>query len=128
MRGEVRSRSVAGHLEAVVTLRVRGPAGDEMEVTGVLDTGFDDDLALPFEFIAQLGLPFRETVDVMMADGRITPVSIFRGEVVGEDEPPRPVSVQVVIGEPLVGMSLLRGKRVTLDVIPGGPVSVEVLP
>lgn len=127
MTGEVRSRSEEGRLEAVVTLRVRGPGGSEQEVTAVLDTGFDDDLALPFEIIAALGLPFRETADVMMADGRITPVSIFRGEIIEGSEPPRPVSVQVVVGEPLAGISLLRGKRVMLDVIPGGRVEVTAL-
>ena len=31
-------------------------------------------------------------------------------------------------GGPLVGMSLLYGSRVTLDVVDGGPITIEPLP
>jgi predicted aspartyl protease len=49
--------SVSATKEAVVRLRVRGPAGPGAEVDAVLDTGFTEYLTLPQAIITSLSLP-----------------------------------------------------------------------
>jgi hypothetical protein len=48
--------------------------------------------------------------------------------VVSWDGQDRNVMVLEANGGPLLGMSLLYGSRVTLDVVDGGPVTIQTLP
>ena len=43
--------------EAVISLTVRGPNGQEQEIEAVIDTGFDGSLTSPPALITALGLP-----------------------------------------------------------------------
>ena len=63
----------------------------------------------------------------MLADGSVVRLSYFRATVLWEGKP-RKIMVLDADGGPLVGMSLLYGSRVTLDVVDGGPVTIEPLP
>ena len=45
--------------EAVVSLPLRGPAGQARDVNAVVDTGFTRFLTLPPTMVAELGLGFR---------------------------------------------------------------------
>ena len=47
---------VTDRREAVVRLRMHGPAGQDQEIEAVIDTGFDGWLSLPSSIIARLGL------------------------------------------------------------------------
>jgi predicted aspartyl protease len=58
--------------EAVISLTVRGPNGDEQELETVIDTGFDGSLTAPPEVIAALGLPLRRRGRALLADGSVT--------------------------------------------------------
>ncbi len=51
----------------------------------------------------------------------------YRGTVLWDGQP-LPVRVVEADGEPLLGMELLQGSRVTLDVRDGGPVTIDALP
>jgi predicted aspartyl protease len=42
--------------QAVVRLKVRGPAGQEEEIQAIIDTGFDGWLSVPSSVVARLGL------------------------------------------------------------------------
>jgi hypothetical protein len=77
----MRGRVVSGGREAVVALRVLGPAGrhagegnssEAVEVEAVIDTGFTGHLTLPRAMVRSLALPRRGFVDVELADGRTT--------------------------------------------------------
>jgi clan AA aspartic protease len=113
--------------EAVVSLRLRGASGAEVEVQAVLDTGFTDALTLPQDLIVRLQLPFREIAYFELADGTVTLVSVYRGAVVwhGGEQAALVLSLD---GMPLLGMGLLYGSRVTLEVVDGGRVKIEALP
>jgi predicted aspartyl protease len=54
--------------EAVVELILRGPTGAELAVDAVIDTGYTECLTLPAADIAALGLPYRTTLDMAMAE------------------------------------------------------------
>jgi clan AA aspartic protease len=114
----MRGRIVSGGREAVVALRVLGPAGrhagegnssEAVEVEAVIDTGFTRHLTLPRAMVRSLALPRRGFVDVELADGRTTALDVYEARVLWHGRPrPIPVYETGETGGPLVGMSLLR--------------------
>jgi clan AA aspartic protease len=121
---------ISGHVtstpEAVVPLRVRGPAGDEADIEAVIDTGFTDYLTLHPVQIAQLGLLKMDALECEMADGRVVAMESFL-TVVLWDGTPRDVLVLAAVGQPLLGMSLLYGSRISIDVVSAGEVTIHKL-
>jgi clan AA aspartic protease len=113
--------------EAQISLLVRGPLGSEHTIDSVLDTGFDGFLTLPAATVAALGLRFYGPILGMLADGSVVQLRQYEA-VVDWDGTARDVLVLEADGGPLLGMSLLYGSRVTLDVVDGGPVSITSLP
>ena len=61
--------------KAVITIRLRCPGGQELEVDAVIDTGFNRYLTLPASLVAQLGLRFVGTAHATLADGRVISAS-----------------------------------------------------
>jgi clan AA aspartic protease len=113
--------------EAILILTVRGPSGQEAQIETVIDTGFSDFLALPPHLIAHLGLRFRSSTRVTLADGSTVALNLYRATVLWDGQP-CDVPVIAAGSDPLVGMSLLYGFRVTIEVLDGGPVMIEALP
>jgi len=113
--------------EAVILLRVHGPTGHEHEVDAIIDTGFNGFLTLPLEQITRLGFPYEGNLEAVLGDGRDTTMDMFLGTVLWEGYL-REGTVLAAEGTPLVGMALLRGSRVTLEVQDGGRVTIEPLP
>ena len=120
--GQVNSR-----LEAIVPLRVRGPGGIELDLKAVLDSGYTGSLTLSAETIAALALVRQSGGMAMLADRSTRPFDIFAAEVAW-DGGWRPVLVTAVGGETLLGMRLLRGRELRIEVEPGGTVAIAPLP
>ena len=119
MTGTVTARS-----EAVVPLQVRAAGGKPALVQAVVDTGFTDFLALSHRRIAELALPFRGSLLLTLADGSAARFSTYRAVVEWHDHP-RPVTVVGIQAGALLGMGLLHGSRLTMDVLDDGPVRIE---
>jgi clan AA aspartic protease len=113
--------------EAVLLLKVRGPGGLEGEVEAVIDTGFTDYLTLPPALTAHLGLRLDGAMLVTLADGSTVRVAVYTATVVWDNRL-RTVPVIQVDGGSLVGMSLLYGSAVRLEVVDGRQVTIEALP
>jgi len=113
--------------EAVIYLTVRGPSGDEEHLTAVIDTGFNGWFSLPPELIASLALPWRRRGRAVLADGSETVFDIYEGVVIWDGKPRR-VVVDEASTAPLVGMSLLNGYALSVEVRAGGRVTITVLP
>jgi clan AA aspartic protease len=93
----------------------------------VVDTGFNGFLTLPPTVVSQLALPMQGPTRVTLADG--TEVDLDVVEVTVEwDGQPYIVAALAADGGAVVGMSLLYGYRLTVDVIDGGPVGITRLP
>lgn len=89
----------------------------------MIDTGFTGHLTLPPAIIRSLALPKRGFVEAELADGGVASLEVFDGRLLWHGEPRR---VPVYGADtPLVGMSLLRGSRLTVEVAPGGEVAIE---
>lgn len=136
MRGHVAS----GGREAVVALRVLGPAGglsrsdsgrsrgEAVEVEAVVDTGFTGHPTLPPRLVRSLSLPLpqRGFLEVELADGNTAALGVYDARVFWHGLS-RPIPVYEADGGPLVGMSLLRGSRLTVEVVPGDSLVIEAL-
>ena len=112
--------------EAVIPVMARGPLGQETEVEGIIDTGFTGFLTLPARLITNLGLSFAGTTRSALGDGSDVQMDAFEATVLW-DKHELSILVLGAEGAALVGMSLLSGHRVTLDVQDGGPVIIEPL-
>lgn len=112
--------------EAVIRLAVHGPGGQEHQVEAVVDTGFNGCFSLPPPLIALLGLPWRRRGRALLADGSETVFDIYEGTVVW-DGSRRRVAVDEASTAPLVGMALLDGYELNVEVRSGGRVTIDVL-
>jgi clan AA aspartic protease len=118
---------ISSQREAKLSLTVRSSHGPDQAVQAVIDTGFDGDLTLPSSLIRALGLPYHSRTIATLADGSFVPLRIFRATVVWDGQD-RTAYVLEADGGPLLGMGMLYGSRVTLDVVDGGDVRIEGLP
>jgi predicted aspartyl protease len=118
---------VTPNREARVGLTVFNSGGQPQQIEAMLDTGFNLFLTLPSLLIAALGLPFAVPAKATLADGTAVSLDCYWVTLLWEGQPRRVVAV-AADGTPLIGMSLLYGSRVTLDVVDGGPVTIEPLP
>ena len=110
--------------EAVVSLPLRGPAGQARDVDAVVDTGFTRFLTLPPAMIAELGLGYRGVNSVILADGGETTLEVYVVTVLWDGEP-REVVAYVSDTTPLIGMSLLHRHNLNIDVEDGGRVVIR---
>lgn len=113
--------------EAIIELEILGTRQEPTAVQAVIETGYDGDVSLPVELIWQLGLSPAGFRRGMLADGSTVVLSAFLGTLMWYGRQ-RDVLVAQVDDAPLVGMGLLHGSRLLIDVIPDGTVSIEALP
>ena len=122
MRGSL----VSDGREATVSLKVIGAGSDRdsSNIQVAIDTGFTGHLKLPPETVRSLSLPERGFVEVELADGGIATLGVYEARVLWHWRPLR-VPVYEADGAPLIGMSLLRGSTLTIEVIPRGAVTID---
>ncbi len=110
--------------EAVVTLPLRDPSGQEREIEAVIDTGFSGFLMLPPSLVEELGLPFRFHGQAVLANGEVETFAVH-GVTVVWDGQLRDVESGAVGVEALVGMSLLDMHDLSIQVRDGGRVVIQ---
>lgn len=118
--------SVTSNKEALIHIVVRGSESQETQVEAVIDTGFNGFLTLPRQLITNLALPFAGTTRATLGDGSEAHLDVFETTVIWDNQDWELV-VFAAEGEALVGMSMLSGYRVTLEVEDGGSVTIEAL-
>ena len=114
-------------LEAHITLTVQDGNGVAENVDFVIDTGLTEDVSLPLDIIVRLNLPRNcDIVDIVLADGSTGKFDLYTAYVLWHD---RLVEVEVINMEstPLIGMELLRDSNISIDVVPGGTVTIAEL-
>jgi clan AA aspartic protease len=122
IRGQVQATR-----EAVISLPLHAPGGGTRDLDVVIDTGFSGYLTLPPDTIATLQLPFYGTADYQLADGSAVQFPIHTATVVWDGHD-RDVYVLASDGGALVGIQMLYGHRLYVDVIDGGEVTIEARP
>jgi clan AA aspartic protease len=119
--------NVGSRREAMVRLPVRGPHGRERETEVLVDTGFTGSLLLPSDLIAELNLPFLSTVRGVLADGSESTFDLYEGAILWDGRLRR-ISVGATGADPLLGMGLLYGSELRIEVVEGGSVLIRELP
>jgi clan AA aspartic protease len=118
---------VNAQAEAIIRLPIRAADGREQVLETVLDTGFNGSLTLPPEVIAALGLPWRTRGLVILANGTEGQCDIYAATVIWDGRP-RNILVEAADTDPLIGMALLHGHDVHMQVVEGGSVVIQALP
>ena len=110
--------------EAVISLQVQGPSGQEREVHAVIDTGFNGFLTLPPVLVTALGLTRLSRGRAILANGLEDIFDIY-GVTVLWDGQPRYIETDSVDTTPLVGMALLKGYDLHIQVVDSGRVVIQ---
>jgi clan AA aspartic protease len=118
---------VSASLEAIVLLPVRDASGQDQSIPFVVDTGYDGFLTLPIAIIQSLGLPLWGKGHAYLADGSKSFCDIDTAEIIW-DRQLLSVQVEAVEADPLLGMELLRGFELRIQLRLGGLVTIEPLP
>lgn len=118
---------VNARLEALVRLQVRGPGGTVLGVDVIVDSGFTASLTLPMALVTALALTRASGGTAVLADGSVRQFDIFAAEVAWGGTW-RAVLVSAVGNESLLGMRLLAGHKLAVDVVPSGCVEITPLP
>ena len=117
---------ITNNQEAIIELEVVGLNRRE-RVEVVIDTGFDGYLTLPSDLINRIGRRRAGRRHAILGDGNIVVLELYRVKVLWHGEE-REVPVLRTDGGPLVGMALLNGNRVILDVVIDGDVRIDIFP
>jgi clan AA aspartic protease len=115
------------HYRPTVELAVYGPSGQSRIIKAVVDTGFTGDLVLPQTEVAALGLQFLIYDSAVLADGSGVPLSVHEATILWHGVQ-RHALILAAGQEPLLGMSLIYGSRLTLEGEDGGALTLDELP
>ena len=113
------------HQEAVIELEVVGLNQTE-RIEAVIDTGFTGYLTLPSTLINRLKLQQAGEQLTILGDENTVVLKRHVTKVLWHGEA-RDVYVLQAEGGPLIGMSLLHGSRLILDVVTDGDVTIDTL-
>jgi clan AA aspartic protease len=112
--------------EARIRLKVVGSRSREREIEAVIDTGYTASLTLPPALIAALGLRWRSVDRGTLADGSDCLFDVYEAKVLWNGKV-RQILVDEADADPLVGMRLLRGHELQIQVRSGGKVRIKRL-
>jgi clan AA aspartic protease len=113
--------------EAMVQISVGVPGGDELrEIEALLDTGFNGSLTLPPTVVEELGLVWRTRSGLFLANGKKERIDVYAADVMW-DGTRRRILVDATGTVPLVGMSLLAGYELRIQVVKDGFFGIMAL-
>lgn len=112
--------------EGRIRVKVIGLRGREQEVDAVIDTGYTASLTLPPAVVAALGLRWRSIDSFTLGDGSECVFDVYMAKVVWDGKV-RQILVSEVDAEPLVGMRLLKGHELKMQVRYRGKVTIKRL-
>ena len=90
----------------------------------IIDTGYSGNLTLPPTIVRELGLFFAGRVQAFLADATRVFFDVYEATVLWDGQP-RQITVHESNATPLVGMALLRGHNLNIDVESGGRVVIQ---
>jgi clan AA aspartic protease len=118
--------SVNADYEPIIHLGIYGVDGQIYEQPAIVDTGFNGWLSLPPDFIAKLGLSWKRRGRAILGDGSECIFDVYEATLFW-DEQLLTIPIDEAESDPLVGMSLMEGYRLTVEAIIGGCVQIEKL-
>lgn len=118
------SGTVNSHWEARLPLVLVGRNGQTQNVEAVVDTGFNGFLTLPPDLIEAMALQRLGRGRAILADGSESIFDIFAATVLW-DGARRNVEADAAETDALIGMALLEGYSLQVEVVSGGSVTID---
>jgi len=115
---------VNAEFEPIIPLSIRRSDGQIFPQDAIVDTGFNGWLSLPPDLITQLNLRWKRRGRAMLGDGSECIFNIYEAVVIW-DGTLLTIPVDEADSEPLVGMSLMEGYQLTIQVSEGGQVELR---
>ena len=112
------------NLQAVIPIDIFDHRNRLRRIDAIVDTGFDDSLALPLSLIRNLGLPWAGQVFMRVATGELEDFNTYAATVSWFGRR-RTVRVLETQNEILAGTGLLQGSELTIQLWHGGAVTVS---
>ena len=115
---------IGDRLRPVTPIWVEGPNRESDILYAEIDTGFSGWLTLPSRDIERLGLRYLRDSRILLASGSAMLVEVYLAEIIWWG-PTLQVEVHKLETNPLLGMSFLSGKVLTIDARIGGSIEIE---
>ncbi|MBE9189367.1 clan AA aspartic protease [Gloeocapsopsis crepidinum LEGE 06123] len=110
--------------EPILPLSIRRADGKDFTQDAIVDTGFNGWLSLPRDLITQLNLTWKRRGRAILGDGSECVFDVYEAVVIW-DGTPITIPVDEADSKPLVGMSLMEGYQLTIQVFEGGQVELR---
>lgn len=114
---------VNAEFEPIIPLSIRRADGTILTQDAIVDTGFNGWLSLPPDLIIQLNLTWKRRGRAILGDGSDCVFDVYEAVVIW-DGTLLIIPVDEADSEPLVGMSLMEGYQLTMQVFEGGQVEI----
>lgn len=112
--------------EPIIRLDLCDSDGKRYQQNAIIDTGFNGWLSLPSDLIIMLNLPWKRRGRATLADGSECIFDIYEAVVVWDNQN-LVIPIDEADSDPLVGMSLMEGYRLTVNARENGLVKLEKL-
>ena len=112
--------------EGWIRITVRGLQRRKQEIEAIVDTGYTASLTLPPALITALGLRWQSMDTARLADGSECIFSVYEARIVWDGKV-RQILVDAADADPLVGMRLLKGHELKMQVRSRGKVTIKRL-
>jgi clan AA aspartic protease len=114
---------VNADFEPIIPLSICGFDGKVYTQEAIVDTGFNGWLSLPSDLIAELNLEWKRRGRAVLGDGTECVFDVYEAVVVWDGNM-LTIPIDEADSEPLVGMSLMEGYQLTVQVFDGGHVEL----
>ena len=114
---------VNADFEPIISLSICGSDGRVYTQDAIVDTGFNGWLSLPPELIVELNLKWKRRGRAILGDGTECVFNVYEAVLVWDGNM-LTIPIDEADSEPLVGMSLMEGYQLTVQVLEGGHVEL----
>ena len=118
---------ITGSPRVSITVGNAVESARSITVSAIVDTAFTAHLTLPIASIRELRLIQRGEQPAELANGTVGRFAVYAG-LASWNGQVRLIPILESDSEPLLGMAMLWGSRLTMDAIEGGGVTIEEIP
>lgn len=119
--------TVTSQRDAVIKIEIRNTSDERFIFDAAIDTGLNRSLTMPLSVINALDLQLTATEPFELGNGAIVLLDGYDVQVMWNGEW-RQVNAHATNAFPLVGMELLAGHELRIQVAEGGAVTIEAMP